>query len=596
MKKKGFALIISSLLAAALLCGCGGGGEEGTSGGSSAADGSGQAAGAVVEIARNGQTDFVIVNHLSDDEAAREYMTDLTIKTGAQFKLADAAPEGGKAIHIGTAAQLAGLGGTDPGITYTQYELAADDGGLYISLGAEEFAKEVSSVLRNEITKQADGSFVLPAESLGGRNVCAISETVPEFETASGEITDVHDCGSDNYQIIYSGMDKASADAEIAAYEQKLKDAGYTLFQENDIMNNRFTTFTKGDTLVHCNYFYAMHEFRLVYGKLRYLGPEAAVTDFEKKAEPSVSEIGMSASVQCNVIQLADGSFVVIDGGWGTSTPLTYSYTNDAGEKVEQSYYRDYEADMAALWDFLVRKTPEGEKPQVTWMITHADPDHICLFPPFVKLHSDEFDLKTIVYNFPNLYNIGLGSGNSTNDPTTFTGYIDAFLNTADTYFPDVQHYVYHTGQVLHLPGCELEFLFAQEDFWPHEMAWMNATSGAWRFNFTDSGKNALFLGDCEQGLNNQMAQVFGSYMKSDIFQPAHHGSNGGTLALYKQVDPEVCFWTCADFPFYNDNRHTGTKEGWDFNAFLRNSDKIKYHFTNSADHTLIVATMEEEK
>lgn len=581
--KKLIILFAAAVIGMVFAAGCGGSGNGG---------GSEDAVSFV--LAKDNATDYSIVSYFSDDSIADEYKTTLTIKTGAQFTVAKEAS--GKAIYIGTAKELAGKGGTDPGITYSQYEIRANGDDLIISVGTEVMAKDVSGLLRAMIVKLDDGSFAISSESFGIKNVCEISEVVPMFETESGEMQELHDCGFDHYEVIYSGLDKSGADAEIAAYEKQLSDAGYTLFQENEIANNRFVTYTKGDTEIHCNYFYLMHEFRIIYGKLNYLGPQTPVTDYEKVTEPTISEIGMSESVQCNVIQLADGSFVVIDGGWGSDADKTYSYKNDAGETVEKTYHRDYKADMKALWDFLESKAPQGTKPQVTWMITHADPDHICLFPPFLKEYSSKFDLKTIIYNFPNLYNIGLGTGNSTNDPVTFTGYITAFIDSANAYYPDVNHYIYHTGQKLYLPGCEIEFLMSHEDFWPHEMPWMNDTCGAWRFTFDDSKKTAFFLGDCTEGMNNMMAQIFGDYLKSDIFQPAHHGSNGGTLALYRLVDPEVCFWTCADFPFYNDARHTGTKEGWDFNAFLRNSQKVKYHFTNSETHTLIVSTLEEEK
>lgn len=586
--KKTFIMIIAMLLAAALLYGCGG---EGGSSDSGEASGNGER----LALAKDNATEFVIADFFENEDSAREIVTALAIKTGASFKVAKPA-EDGKAIYVGTAGSLGGKGGTSKSLTYSQYELRIDGGNLYVVLGTENTVSELAVILRNTIEKFDDGSFGVSSESCGIKNICDISEVVPVFTTESGEMLELHDCGSNHYEAVYTGMDKSGADAEIAAYEQKLLESGYTLFQENNIGNNRFTTFTKGDTEVHCNYFYAAHEYRIVYGKLGYLGPEAPVTDFKKVTEATISEIGMSESVQCNVIQFVDGSFVIIDGGWGSDASKTYSYINDKGEKAELEYQRDYKADMDALWSFLQKKTPAGDRPQVTWMITHADPDHICLFPPFLAEHAADFDLNTIVYNFPNMFNIGLGNGSSTNDPGTMQGYVDNFFEAAEKYYPNVNHYVYHTGQKLYLPGCELEFLFTQEDYWPGEMAWMNATSGAWRFTFADSGKTALFLGDCEVGMNNKMAQFFGEYMKSDIFQPAHHGSNGGTLALYKLVDPEVCFWTCADFPFYNDNRHTGTKEGWDFNKFLRESSKVKYHFTNSETHTLVVATMEEEK
>jgi hypothetical protein len=288
------------------------------------------------------------------------------------------------------------------------------------------------------------------------------------------------------------------------------------------------------------------------------------------------------------VYQAPDGSFVIIDGGWNDDKLM--NKTMNAGTSYEKSvtYKRDVKTDMANLWALLESKTPAGEKPQVTWMITHADPDHICLPPVFMKTYKDKFDLNLVVYNFPNLEKIGLQNGNI----RSFQGYIDTFINATKNNFPNAEHMIYHTGQKLYLPGTEIEFLFTPEDYWPNSMPWMNHTSGAWQIKA--EGKTIMITGDCETGLNDQMVRVFGSHLKSDILQLNHHGSNGGSLSLYKIIAPDVAIWACEDNRYLYDHQRLGTKAGFEFNKYIR--ETVPDHYSGSSTHTILLPSLEEEK
>lgn len=545
-------------------------------------------------IAENKTTQFKLVNYLEDNTPVRKLMADLLIKTGAPFQFATQANAGEHAIYIGTSDQLSSLGKTRSDLTFTKYEIRVDNGNLYICLGMEEIAEDVCAIVKNLIKKTQSGAFGIESATSIVADITGISEIVPTFDTKSGQVQPLHDCGSNNYMISYTSMKNADVLDEIAAYEKKMAEAGYSLYQENEIGENRFVTYMKGDTMIHCNYFAAMREYRIIYGPVTHKYNAKPVTNYEKLAEPSVSIIKGTENVLCMVIQLADGSFYVIDGGWGDSG--MQSKTLNAGEANEMvmEYYRDVEKDMEVLYQFMKDRTPGGGKPQVHWMITHADPDHILLPNRFIREYADKFDLKTAIYNFPNLYNIGLGeSGGSTNDPMVMTSYAEAFLNAVNECFPDTPHYVYHTGDKVYLPGGELEFLFAPEDYWPNKMPWMNHTSGVWRF--TIDGKTVLITGDAEKGLCNQMSGVYGDYLKSDVLQVNHHGANGATLGFYKLIEPTVCFWACQQYHLDYDNRQLGYKTGYEYNRYLRTKEDVIGHFSNSETHTVLLPSLEVE-
>ncbi|MBO5323767.1 MAG: hypothetical protein J6A88_06680 [Oscillospiraceae bacterium] len=542
-----------------------------------------------IRITENKNTEYKIVSYIQDKTLVSNLATELLIKTGAKFEIVDEADAGQKAIYIGTAQQLANKGVISSELAYTTYEIKVDNGNIYVAMGMDAVAKEVFTRLNESIIKIEDGVYGIDKNVSGIKNVAEISSIVPEFKTNSGKMLELYESGSGNYEIVYQAMNLTYADQEVAAYEKALQDAGYTLFQENEVNRNRFVTYTNGDTMVHCNYFRNMREFRIIYGPKSYLGSATPINDYEKKVTPSISIVGATDSVLCMVYQAPDGSFVIIDGGYGTDR--TYSWTMNDGydDKMTYTIKRDIDKDMESLWSLLESRAPAGQKPQVTWMMTHGDPDHICLPPLFMKKYQDRFDLNLVVYNFPIIENVGLKNGEGA---ATYQAYIDTFINSAKKYFPNAPHMVFHTGQKLYLPGTEIEFLIAAEDYWPHTMPWMNDTCAAWRI--TSAGKTIFITGDCTVSLNNQMVGLYGDYLKSDILQLNHHGSNGGTLSFYKLIRPEVAFWACEDNRFLYDRQRLGTKPGFEFNKYIR--ETVEHHYSGSYTHTVLLPSLEEEK
>lgn len=540
-------------------------------------------------LAKEQHTEYEVINHLMNDTYGNELADDLSFKTGAHFTISNTETEGKNKIHLGTAEQLKGLVDCSPYVVYTAYEIVFANDDIFLIMPSVDVAETVCKAFVQMVVKTGEGTFAIDKAQAGVRNTADISELVPAFETKSGKQEKLHDSGNGNNLIVWKKMGNA-ATAEINAYRQMLQGIGYELFQESQIGENQFVTYVKGDTMVYCNYFAVMDEFRLVYGPRTYTAADKPVTDYEKVVTPSVSVIPTTDSCLSMVFQLADGSFVIIDGGWGTSTYKSVTLNSGTSSEYSFSYYRDAKKDMQVLFDFLKSKTPGGGKPQVTWMITHADPDHVTLPTRFIKDYRDQFDLNMICYNFPNMLNIGL---TYSSEPEIFESYANGFVNNTLRYFPEAKHFVYHTGQKLYLPGCEIEFLFtASEDYWPNLMTSCNRTSGSWRV--TIEGKTVLITGDISEGLNSQMARVFGSYLKSDVLQVVHHGSNGATLGFYKQIQPEVCIWPCLEEYVKYDLRHTGKKSGWEFNKYLW--DTAKVHYAASKTTTLLLPSLEEER
>lgn len=576
MKRKILATALMLICCLLVLAGCKGGNSD------------------LMTLAKDKSTDFKVVSYCENADKVKGFVADLVIKTSTKFQRVEESAAGDHAIYVGTDKQMKGKGGTSAKMnTATCYEILIHDGNIYVCAGSEDIIDTVLEKLMEHLVKIEKGLYGIEKELEIRADFCPITETIPMFQSATATASELHDCGNDNYLTIYSYLNISDTQREIDTYAATLKSKGFTLVQENDIVGNQFALYSKGDAMVHYSYFPAKREFRMVYGSNKYILPNPTpITDYEKRVTPCVINPEMSENEECVILQLADGSFIVIDGGWGTSGPQTKTLNAGAHNERVVNYKRDVETDMARVYTLMKERTPDGGKPQVIWMITHADPDHITMPTRFFKDYKDKFDLNMIIANFPNLFNIGLGTGTSDNDPVTMTEYANNFLSAARTYFPGVTEYVYHTGEKLYLPGCECEFLITPgEDLWPGVMNWMNHTSGTWRF--TIEGKTVMIPGDAESSLCNLMVGLYGSYLKSDILQPNHHGANGATRGFYACIDPSICIWQCQQYHLDYDNRQCGVANGYDFNKFLRTSKNVKAHLSTSYTSVISLPSLE---
>lgn len=432
----------------------------------------------------------------------------------------------------------------------------------------------------------------------GALSMEAVAAT--EIPTIDGYTTgDAHDAGGGYSQLTYSNVSLT----QMKSYEEKLLSDGYTLYDQREIQNgtktNRFATYVKGEMMIHLNLFAPLssNQFHVIYGPSDKLVPNTQVGNYTAVVTPSVAIIERSDLVLCMVVQLADGSYYIIDGGRGyTRNSFNYpaaSYRNDPNDYC--TITPDHKKDMQTLLAYLQDTNRDGKtdtkdtRPKVTWMITHADVDHIHLPYVFMKTYSSKFDLKAVYYNFPNYREIGLSDTYTEENVKGVEDNAKNFLKYTRTYFPYAKEYIYHTGQTVDLPGCTLEFLYTPEDLYPNAMETPNHTCGMWRFCF-DNGKTFLVTGDAEVSTNKQAATVLGSYLQSDMLQVIHHGYNGGTTEFYSAVDPDVCFWPSLDIALRNDKQLLGTYSGFSFNKILRNGERT--HYAASITHTVFLPTL----
>ncbi|MBE6547196.1 MAG: hypothetical protein E7668_07175 [Ruminococcaceae bacterium] len=403
------------------------------------------------------------------------------------------------------------------------------------------------------------------------REGASILQELPPYATQQGSERRIYYSGDGNYE---RAVVQTTAE-EYSAYLTVLEANGFCKQAENAIGDSRFATYLSADGthMLFISYYPAERCVRTVYGPKGFLPSEQAPKKPSVCIKPSVSQLGRLGNYQkgngapglCDVIQLADGSYILIDGGPADHTVYPKRKVNGAWVEEDPTESCDKEL----LYRFLCDRNPISGKPVITaWFMTHAHSDHGDMAAEFMREYRDRIDLRMIAFNFPDFDTIEIKGEH----PKWMATVAENFRREAAAC--GAKAWVYHTGQKMAFPGCEVEIVYTQEDFYPyrHEdvfyFPWGNHTSAAYRFTFAD--KTFLTLGDCEQWLCRHMAENYGTALKSDILQVTHHGANGGYLPLYRVIDPDICFWPTQQYAFEVAPDNLGTIEGYEFNQWLR--------------------------
>lgn len=353
----------------------------------------------------------------------------------------------------------------------------------------------------------------------------AAGRSIPAPVTAGGVSVGQYYCGNGNSESVCRGV----TEAEYAEYLRVLEADGYRTVRENRIGENAFLTLKKGGTFLAVSRFPAYSRLQTVFSENPdFLPPDIPAGDGH--ATPCMIQPGRrgaagAAPGMSYLFRLADGSWIVIDGG---------------------PWQEDDAQDLLRL----MRDGGDGKPVISLWMFSHYHGDHIGLACEFLKRYGDAVDLRAVAYNFPDAETLQL-----TQEPFE-PGWMTCLPDLITERFPGARRWNFHSGEKLSLPGAEIEILFTHEDNFPVEMQWGNDTSSAW--TVTQNGKKYLFPGDCDPIQCQFLADNYGGSLKCDVLQLTHHGFNGATEQFYRLADPDICLWACDRMRFEKDGRCLG--------------------------------------
>ena len=474
-----------------------------------------------------------------------EYVDALAARTGITLTVArDNATVTGRRILITTAAGKTAAADFLASTSYTGYAIGAAGNDIVVSAYFDVALRAALSALFATVSDDGEIPTGVSAKCDFG-----VGEGVPLLAT-NGTL----DNGSlyyANYNSYTASYSDVSA-AEHLAYRDLLVERGFVLYAENAISGNLFAAYTANGAVVNIAFYPSLSAMDIT------LTPEGAMLP-TVEAEPYVKNPAITPSITLMdhelasyVMQLEDGSFLIVDGG----------DLNRAGA-------------MDKMWDHLTSLTPEGQKPVISlWMLTHAHSDHALLFVSFLEKYKDDLVLKAVAYNFPDYESLDLK-----NEPIDMYQGFDGLAVCAakvervlKLYYPDTKWWIPRTGERHAVAGAEIEILFTHEDKDPKAFTGGNTTSSGWRITLGDS--TVVFLGDMTNDSCKRIADLYGAALEADILQLTHHGVGGGDLSLYQYVDPKICFWGTAKANFEGDKCNgTGNYENYTYNYWVRTTD-----------------------
>ncbi len=405
-----------------------------------------------------------------------------------------------------------------------------------------------------------------------------------------------YDAGEGNETCNASGVDKGVC----ADLTERLSQLGFSCCAQNRIGASSFETLVNEELMVHVMDHPAIRTLRVTYGPKAYL-PDVTTPIYERKATPTITQMHMQMvdnSITCDsisgritanhgapgmsyLLQLADGRFVMIDGGNkdGVVTPAVLDERGDfvVGEKIKTE-------DAARLYDTMRSMLPEGgEMPVIAaWLITHAHGDHMTLATDFLKTYGDRVRVEMIAFNFLQLENPAFHP--------IMKQWASEFRQAAKACSPRLQEWILHTGQKLLLPDCVIEVLCTAEDYVSSGKPLGDGNNVSAAFRITIGKTVFIALGDAYPVNCAFMRDAYRGALQCDILQLSHHGfdGSGAAIGFYEAMDPKICLWACDEFRFRRDRRNVGNpQEGHIFHAhyWLRNTPWVRERAVGAREH-----------
>ena len=477
----------------------------------------------------DGASEYTVVYDADDAEAkalATEFV-DAFAEAGINLPLkADTASVSGKGLYIGATSHALSKAST---AYYINAQIACDASGNIaitgnLKVGASELLDKVYD-LKAGLTKT-----LLLDETLMGFYTDDGFGNAPKY-TGGGTVELKYSFElSKSYYLLVHG----ATVTDYNNYLNTLTAAGYECYHSTEANGNKFSTYTDGYnilTLSHIAYYDPATGADGIYktpsnGNVSYM--TIAIDCVENSALPEMSaeikdittEQMTTVGTGCGyVLRLADGRFVVFDGGLYSATSTLYNII------CEQNVL-------------------DGKPVIAAWFLTHGHSDHIGTIFGFLDSYSDKVEIESFVHNLPAYEqykdkNTAEGA-NNTEDDALYERSLKYYNDIAKKY-PNADIIVARAGQRFKYGDIDIDVLFSCENLYKKQMLDTNGSSVI--YSITGKSGRMLVLGDLVDPEGAVLNAVYGSSLKCDLVQVAHHGLNNGNTEMYNSMNADYAIW-----------------------------------------------------
>ena len=362
---------------------------------------------------------------------------------------------------------------------------------------------ELVDTFISAIKSNKDKAFWISKSFSVSKNLPFKLETIPNYPTA----TTSYNCYDDTTMLLA----KSTNLNNFNSYCNTLISNGFVEYSKRDDVNgNYFRTYTKGTMALTVYFSKRNNTVRIISGPLTDI-PQKDTTSFsETNKTPSVTLLNQGTKSDGSqqgsglgiLFHLPNGKFIIYDGGY---------VANDGLYKKLKELADNTEIIIAA------------------WIVSHPHADHQDAFDAFLKNHAKDIEIETVMYNYTTLHD-------QYGDSATIRNSINTYLDGKTTVIKP------HTGQIYKFGSSTVEILFTIEDMIPDQPS-DPINNSSMIVRVTVSGKSVILLGDALKETAKILTDTYGSYLKADMVQLAHHGSWPGTETLYSNINASVVLW-----------------------------------------------------
>ncbi|MBQ7172967.1 MAG: MBL fold metallo-hydrolase [Clostridia bacterium] len=353
--------------------------------------------------------------------------------------------------------------------------------------------------------------------------------------------------------------------ADYNTYVEEMKNLGCKVTETYEMGHNRYTLLSHEKFSAYVSYLNDEKALRVYVGRSDDPNPSKAPVADAGICKPALWQININCEAAKSnggmgyVMQLTDGKFLVIDGGYRTKE------------------------DADAIYEILMANKPKThEKPIIAgWFSTHMHIDHVGAFSTFTDLYQNSVVVEGFYHNF--LYtNVGdMWPNNSRN-----------WENKMRTWPGAVLYRKLRSGMQFSFSGATVTIICTYEDNYPWENRkedapldvpgthFKSGNDTSLVFKVEAGGQSILFLGDAEYGESDRMMHLDDEVVHADILQYAHHGYDHQCRnEFYAKVNPTVILWPMTFVNWESDSH--GTVFLWRYldrkeNAWARSAEGVK--------------------
>ena len=315
------------------------------------------------------------------------------------------------------------------------------------------------------------------------------------------------------------------------------REYGFVVVAENHIGENHFVTLKDDERMVTLIFIPSRANTKIIVEPLREL-PKKTTEPYERICSSELVTVGHKDNGSMTfVLRLADGKFILVDGGWQHETADT-------------------------VLEVMRKLAPDPQNLTIAaWIITHPHGDHIGAFIGMAEKHLGEVTIESLIYNFP---------CREQGDVRTqkLAGASDGLERRIKEKYSDIPVYKPHPGCQFQFANLKIEILSTHELHYPPMPSLKNDCCLFMRWEI--DGQVIMFPADSSSNSNHTIAQMYGTYLRCDILQADHHGNFGGTMEINTMFSPHTVIYLCPESDFHDRFRFS------DYNMCLFNNPNYK--------------------